>query len=146
MNKLIGTLGFTQSKADECVFYKGKTMYALYTDNSILAGPDEEEIKQIIKDLQKAKLNITKEGDLEDFLGVQIERKKDGTIHLTQPQLIDQILDGLRLNNNNVITKSVPASSSRLLSRHSNSEDFDRSFDYCSVLIGKQTLLRLRPW
>jgi hypothetical protein len=44
-NKLIGTLGFTQSKTDECVFYRGKTMYALYTDDSILAGPDKEEIK-----------------------------------------------------------------------------------------------------
>jgi hypothetical protein len=104
-NKLIGTLGFTQSKMDECVFYRRKTMYALYTDNSILAGPDEEEIKQIISDLQKAKLNITKEGGLEDFLGVQVERKKDGTIHLTQPQRICQILDDLRLNDDNITTK-----------------------------------------
>jgi hypothetical protein len=90
-NKLIGTLGFTQSKMDECVFYRGNTMYALYTNGSILAGPDKEEIKQVMIDLKKAKLNITEAGDLEDFLGVQIERKKDGTVHLTQPHLIDQI-------------------------------------------------------
>ena len=37
--KLIDNLGFTQSKIDECVFYKGRTIYALYTDDSILAGP-----------------------------------------------------------------------------------------------------------
>jgi hypothetical protein len=41
-NKLIGTLGFTQSKTDECVFYRGKMMYVLYTNNSILVGADKE--------------------------------------------------------------------------------------------------------
>jgi hypothetical protein len=47
---LIGTLGFTQSKTDKCVFYQaGKTIEALYTDDSILAGPDKDEIQQVIK-------------------------------------------------------------------------------------------------
>ena len=41
--KLIKEVGFKQSKIDDCVFYKGKTMYILYIDDSILAGPDEEE-------------------------------------------------------------------------------------------------------
>jgi hypothetical protein len=44
---------------DKCVFYKGRTMYALYTDDSILAGPDLEETNQIIADLKAAKLDIT---------------------------------------------------------------------------------------
>jgi hypothetical protein len=33
------------------------------------------------------------EGDIQDFLGVNIDRKDDGSIHLTQPHLIDQILE-----------------------------------------------------
>ena len=111
-------------------------MYALYTDDSILAGPDKAEMDQIIKEMQEAKLDITIEGDLQDFLGVNIERKADGTIHLTQPHLIDQILKDLRLEDENVTTKPIPASSSKLLSRHSESEAFDGSFDYRSV-IGK---------
>jgi hypothetical protein len=113
--KLVGPLGFTQSKIDECVFYQGKTMYALYTDVSILAGPDKKEIEQVIKDIKKVNLNITEEGDLEDFLGVQVQRKKDGSVHLTQPQLIDQILKDLRLDQENVTTKDIPASSSKIL-------------------------------
>jgi hypothetical protein len=133
-NKLIGTLGFTQSKTDECVFYRGKTMYALYMDDLILAGPDKQEIAQIITDLKKAKLNITEEGDLEDFIGVQIDRKKDGSVHLTQPALIDQILKDLRLDQESVTTKNVPSSSSKMLMRHSESEDFDNSFNYKSLI------------
>ncbi len=31
--KLIKHLGFRQSKVDDCVFYKDRTMYILYTDD-----------------------------------------------------------------------------------------------------------------
>ena len=67
-------------------------MYALCTDDSILAGPSPEEIDDIPKLMREAKLDIAEEGALEDFLGVNINRKSDGTIHLTQPHLIDNIL------------------------------------------------------
>ncbi len=81
----------------------------------------------------KANLAITVEGDLADFLGVNIDRKPDGTIHLTQSHLIDQILEDLRLNDNKVKERSTPAASSRVLLRHSESEAFDNSFNYRSV-------------
>jgi hypothetical protein len=80
----VNELGFKQSKVDECVFYRGKTLYVLYTDDSLLAGPDRKEIEKIIDELQsKAKLAITVEGDLADFLGFNIDRRKDDSIQLT---------------------------------------------------------------
>ena len=112
----------------------------MYTDNSILAGPDKEEIKQVIKDLHKAKLNLTEEGDLKDFLGVLMDRRKDGSIHLSQPHLINQILKDLRLDQDDVTNKNVPATSSKILLRHTDLEDFDNSFNYKS-LIGKLNYL-----
>jgi hypothetical protein len=51
VNKLTKEVGFVQSKVDECIFYKGKTMYALYTDDSILMGPDKKEIDTIIQEM-----------------------------------------------------------------------------------------------
>ncbi|KAI2490692.1 hypothetical protein MHU86_23876 [Fragilaria crotonensis] len=80
------------------------------------------------------------EGDLADFLGVSIDRRTDGTIHLSQPHLIDQILEDLRLNGTNVKSRSTPAASSKLLTRHSDSESFDNSFNYRSI-IGKLNYL-----
>mmetsp|Transcript_4496 Transcript_4496/g.5066 ORF Transcript_4496/g.5066 Transcript_4496/m.5066 type:complete len:127 (-) Transcript_4496:73-453(-) len=59
VNKLINEVGFTQSKIDECVFYKGNAIYVLYTDDSILAGPDEKELENIMEDIEKAGLDIT---------------------------------------------------------------------------------------
>ena len=39
---LINKVRFVQSKVDKCVFYPGKVMYVLYTDDSILAGPEKD--------------------------------------------------------------------------------------------------------
>ena len=71
-------------------------MYALYTYDLILAGPQKYEIYQIIKEMQEANLGITIRGDLQEFLGVKIEKKANGMIHLTQPNLINKILKDLR--------------------------------------------------
>jgi hypothetical protein len=73
-------------------------------------------------------LQITVEGDLVDFLGVRIERKKDGTIHMTQPHLIKQILQDLRMMDESVKPRSTPAASSKVLTRHTRSPaEFDGS-------------------
>ena len=96
--RLVGDVGFTKSRIDECVFYKGNTVYVLYTDDSIITGPDQGEINQVIKEIQDAGLNITVEGTIKDFLGVNIEKQKDGTIEFTQPHLIDKVLSALRLD------------------------------------------------
>ena len=42
-------VGFKPSDVDECVFYKGNIIYVLYTDDSILAGPDEAELERQYK-------------------------------------------------------------------------------------------------
>ena len=115
VDKLVNVLKFKQSTVDECVFYRGNVLYVLYTDDSILAGPNRDEIEQVLKELKEAKLDITDEGDVKDFLGVNIEKQNDGTIHMTQPHLIDQILKDLNMNGDDVKIKDTPAASSRLL-------------------------------
>ena len=132
-DRLVTRAGFRQSKTDDCVFYKGNVIYVLYTDDSILAGPDKDEIYQCIEDIKKAKLNITVEGDIQDFLGVRITRNNDGTITFAQPHLVDKILNAVRLGETGK-DRDTPAPSSRILKRNSNSPNFDRSFDYRSVV------------
>ena len=70
---MVNELRFVQSKIDGCLFYRGKVMYALYTSDLILAGPNKQEIEEIIQEMRKHKLNITNEGGITDFLGVNIE-------------------------------------------------------------------------
>jgi len=37
-------LGFKPSKHDECIFYYGKTIFIVYTDDTILLRPDQQKI------------------------------------------------------------------------------------------------------
>jgi histone deacetylase 1/2 len=140
VRKLI-QIGFVQSTEDECLFYKGNVMYALYTDDSILAGPDDAELDRVIEEIAAAGLDITEEeGGLEDFLGVNIERTPEGGFHLSQPQLIEQILNDLNLLGENVKIRDTPALSTTVLSAFPESEKHDQHFHYRSV-IGKLNYL-----
>ena len=132
--------GFKQSKMDECLFFRGSCIYILYTDDSILAAPTKQETEAAIAAIQEQGLEITIEGDIGDFLGVKIERNKDGSYSLTQPQLIDSILQDLNLQGDNVTTKNMPSAKSKLLRRFTDSPAFDNHFHYRSV-IGKLNFL-----
>ena len=48
--------------------YKDKTLWLLYTDDSILTGPDQTDINDIIKDIKKENIYITFERYLQYFL------------------------------------------------------------------------------
>ena len=96
--KLIKELGFCQSNIDGCVLYKGRTIFLLYNYDSILVGTDQNEINDIIKYIKKENIDITVEGDIQDFLGINTEKNIDGTITLSKPHLINQIFKYLRLD------------------------------------------------
>ena len=111
-------------------------MCVLYSDDSIPVGEPDS----IIKEIESAKLHITSEDSVEDFLGVTNEHKQDGTIHMTQKRLTQSIIDDLGLTASNVKRHSAPMNSSKLLSHHPNSPYFDGSFNFCCV-IGKLLFL-----
>jgi hypothetical protein len=110
-DKLINKVGFKQSKVDDCVFYKGNVIYVLYTDDSILAGPSQREIDSVIQQIKDAKLDITVEGDIQDFLGVNITKQQDGTIQFTQPHLVDKVLRSMSMDSPDLKPKDTPAAS-----------------------------------
>jgi hypothetical protein len=92
-------INFIQSQFDECVYYRKGTMFLVYVDDGILAGPSAEHIDEIIKEMQ-ASYNMTNEGDITDYLVVNMTKLEDGHIKLLQPQLIDQIIKDVNFKGN----------------------------------------------
>ena len=111
--KLINKLHFTQSAVDKCMFYHDSSIYLLYIDNSILAGPDKNELQMIIKDIKVTDLNITILGNLKDFLGVNINKEKDSRLYISQPHLINQITK--QAYKTKATSRNTPAKSSEIL-------------------------------
>jgi hypothetical protein len=131
-------LGFTQSDVDPCVYYRGTLIFLLYTDDSILISPDNLEIDRAVEELAKH-FNITDQGQIDDYLGVKVERRADGSIKLSQPHLIDSILNDLKFRDE-VKPKDTPAPSTIILNKDEDGDDFDESFHYRGV-IGKLNFL-----
>ena len=83
-----------------------------------------------MSDMKKENLGVTVEGNLEDFLGVNINRRKDNIIHLTQPHLIEQIVKYLIQDNPKTSFKSTPEQPSKILHPHKQSDNFYKRLHY----------------
>ena len=88
-------MGWKQSKVDECVFFRGSVIFLVYVDDGIFLGPSDEDIRKAFDEIRNNGFNISDEGELDDYLGVKIQRGKDGHIYLTQPHLIQQIINDM---------------------------------------------------
>jgi hypothetical protein len=132
-------LNFTQSQWDPCVLWRGSYMLIIYTDDTIITGPDPDKIKEIITDIGTI-FDITSSERVSDFLGVNVSRNDaDGTVTLTQPQLIRSMIADLGLKEDSKARK-IPANSSTILQEHRDSEQHSESWHYRGV-IGKLNFL-----
>ena len=74
------------------VCFTTKCIYILYVDNSIICSPTRDDIKQALCVLQQTKLKFTIEGDMGDFLGINISSNSNDMVSLTQSHLISVVL------------------------------------------------------
>jgi hypothetical protein len=138
LHKGLMDMGFVQSEVDHCVYFRGTTVFLLYVDDGILAGPSAVEIQKIIEELDGL-YDMTDEGDITDYLGVNVEKLPDGNISLTQPHLIEQVIS---LVNFQPKTKSkpTPASPSKILRKDESAPPHKADWSY-RQLIGKLNFL-----
>ena len=138
-SKLIDELNFEQSNIDPCVFYRGSTIFICYTDDGIALDLNGDNLSTFVKELEGAKLKVEDMGHPNDYVGVNIQRQSDGTFHFVQTALIDSVIADCGLSKS-YKKKQVPAKSSRILTHHLNSPEFDGPFSYRSV-VGKLNYL-----
>jgi hypothetical protein len=142
LRKGLEGMGFTRPVADPCVFYRDKLIFLHFVDDCICLSPDAADIDKFLSDLRHAKFNVADEGELADYyLGVKIEKLPEGKFKLSQPHLIDSILEDLSLDQPNALEKPTPAlSSSKIIHRDLEGAPFNERWEYRSV-IGKLNFL-----
>jgi hypothetical protein len=92
-------LGFVQSKTDKCLFLHKDCILVVYIDDCLTFAEQDHTIDTLIQALSKSFL-LQDEGDVNAFLGVQITRDPEHkTITLTQPSLIQQIIQDVGITN-----------------------------------------------
>jgi hypothetical protein len=102
--------------------------------------PKCDRCRRISNDLQKAKFNVTDKDNLSDYLGVKIKKLPEGNFKLSQPHLINSMLEDLGLNLPSTIANPTPALLSKVISHNLNGPAFNKCWEYQSV-IGKLNFL-----
>ncbi len=111
----------------------------VYADDSIPMGPDVQELEYLIK-CMKQKFEIKEEGDTGDYLGIQIKKRSDRSLQLTQPQLTSSIVEDLNLVAENVKGMTTHALKTVLIHKDKGGKAFVNGFHYRSM-IGKLNYL-----
>ena len=100
----------SQSQSDQCVFLGESSIVLVYVDDIVVFQKrGSSDADDLIRRLQEGeeKFVFTDDGDLERYLGVDVKRKKDGSIELTQPHLIQRIMSLLNVTEE-VNSKPTP--------------------------------------
>jgi hypothetical protein len=108
-----------QSKYDESVFL-------VYVDGGILAGPSAEHINDIIAKLKESYNMTDEEGDITDYLGVHMK--------LFLPHLIDQIMKEEVNFQSNTKPRLTHVQSTKILNKDEDRKSHNASWHYSSVI------------
>ena len=93
--------GFKQSNADPCVFLRENCVIFCYVDDCIILSKKGTSVAgDLVNSLKTGPENfiLEDEGSLSRYLGVIVDRQKDGKIHLSQPNLIKRFLALVNIN------------------------------------------------
>jgi hypothetical protein len=89
-NSLI-TRGFHQSSIDPCLFIRDNCIIIVYVDDCLLFAKTDEILDHLVTSLS-SEFNLTSQGDVGAFLGIDVCHTQDGFLELTQPGLIKKII------------------------------------------------------
>lgn len=136
-NGLIGA-GFVSSDVDQCLYFRDSTILLIYVDDCLMIDPDLEKVQRAFEDIKAQGFDMTDEGNLKDYLGVDVDKREDGTIHLTQPKLITRILESIGFKTaegqNRTKPRNNPALIGRTLLRSLDEPEHDKKWEYRSII------------
>ena len=89
----------------------------------------DRSIDKVVADLLACsqRFTIDDQGGISDFLGIQVQKRNDGSIQLTQSQLIDSIIKDLYLQSGSNAQKT-PAVTTNLPHKDSDGPDMTPDF------------------
>ena len=102
-------------------------------DDGIFTSSKESDINKTVVDLKFTHFNLENRGIIADYLGLNINYKKNGEVIMTQPQLIKQIIEDTKLEYNAHLPPT-PTVSSRMLRREENDPAYQEKNHYRSLV------------
>ena len=128
--KLLQDAAYQKAKSDPCLFFRVSGEQRIYiwihVDDTFVAATSEE-LLQELEEVIKSQYKITIKYDVESYLGVKFEHRSNGDVKLTQPKLLNSLLEEYKEELKNHRARE-PLSPQRLPASHSlNDEPMDPS-------------------
>ena len=124
--------GFVSSKVDQCLFinHDKKIFFLVYIDDVVWVAPDRQRIDKVLES-HKDEFEMTVEGDVTAFLGIQFKRLSGREIEMQQTGLIERVLKATGLQDCN--PDKMPASQ-KPLGTDKDCLEFAEQWSYSSVV------------
>ena len=99
LQKSLEQRGFKQNvEVDPCLFTRNDCIIVACVDDRLVFYKNKRVLDELIESLND-EFKLTDEGDLETFLGIQFKRINHNTLEMSQPRLIQRMLDALGFND-----------------------------------------------
>mmetsp|Transcript_21406 Transcript_21406/g.29988 ORF Transcript_21406/g.29988 Transcript_21406/m.29988 type:complete len:240 (+) Transcript_21406:2-721(+) len=129
-----GGYGFKQSATDPCLFYKDGVILISWVDDCLIFAKSKQHADDLIKDLHKP-FSLPEGGDVCAYFGVQVDiNERNDTISMTQPFLIQRIIDELGTSISTANVKPTPAVYKEILHKDADGPERKQNWNYRSVV------------
>ena len=102
-----GSLVFKPAAVDECVFYRGSTIFIVFVVDGLVFDMNNANLDYFVEELRGVGLDADDQGQPSDYVGINIKREEYGSYHFLQQPLIITIIDNVGLINFKLF-KQVP--------------------------------------
>ena len=142
LTKALKSRGINPCSTDSCVFASKNLIILVYVDDVLIFSKKKLWIDMFIKSLAEGEENfeLTDEGSIDKYLGVEIQTHSDGSYELKQPYLTQRILQELNLSAVDTQKRPTPVATP-LLHKDLQGHARVKSWNYRSV-IGMLTYLQ----
>ncbi len=113
-------LKFEQLQTDNCIFINISLIIAMYVDDTLIIGSDENKIKEFICILNR-KFKTKDLGPLVCILGLQIEYLNNDTVRIHQKKYIDRVIKTFKLQDTK--NTDIPLQPNQKLTKELLTED-----------------------
>ena len=129
--------GWKQSTMDPCLFMKKGIICVVYVDDAIFGGKNGDDLEREITSLgvaaheQRHKFELRNEGEVGNFLGIQIKKTGPREFYLRQPGLTDKVLKATGMDD----CRGVPTPAiDKPIGANKDGDPFDEHWEYSSVI------------
>ena len=125
-------MGFYQSDSDPCLFISDDIICLIYVDDALFFYKNKLAMASLTDKMKTEGMLFREEESVAGYLGVHIDRKDDGSIHLTQQGLAERIVEALHLSDTTITPVETPCT--KYLPIDENGEPAHGEFSYPSVV------------